>query len=136
MSPEVGALPHHHHQRTQSMDSTSSGHSSGSGSGSGSSGFNGRRRVTVKPLAEPEDQDTPSYIRQGPSPLPWFCRCLVRGESNCCFCRPTSETPIEREIRLAREREAELAREKALRLSINSPTANGAVSQAAVGFDL
>ena len=69
MSPEVDALPphhhHHHHQRTQSMDSTSSGHSSGSGSGSGSgsSGFNGRRRVTVKPLAEPEDHDTPSFIR-------------------------------------------------------------------------
>ncbi|KAJ1530922.1 hypothetical protein ONE63_005761 [Megalurothrips usitatus] len=101
MSPDVGALPHHHHQRTQSMDSTSSGHSSGSGSGSGSgsSGFNGRRRVTVKPLAEPEDQDTPTFIR------------------------PSNETPIEREIRLAREREAELAREKALRLSINSPTA-------------
>ncbi|KAK3932502.1 Mitotic interactor and substrate of PLK1 [Frankliniella fusca] len=105
MSPEVGALPHglphHHHQRTQSMDSTSSGHSSGSGSGSGSSAFNnaGRRRVTVKPLAEPEDQDTPAFIR------------------------PTNETPIEKEIRLAREREAELAREKALRLGITTPTA-------------
>ncbi|KAE8750482.1 hypothetical protein FOCC_FOCC002776, partial [Frankliniella occidentalis] len=109
MSPEVGALPpglphglpHHHHQRTQSMDSTSSGHSSGSGSGSGSSAFiagPGRRRVTVKPLAEPEDQDAPAF-------------------------RPTNETPIEKEIRLTREREAELAREKALRLGISTPTA-------------
>ncbi|KAJ9584843.1 hypothetical protein L9F63_020810, partial [Diploptera punctata] len=49
MSPE-GFL----HQRTQSLDSMSSGHSSGSGDTSG-----GRRRMTVKPLDEPEDQVLP-----------------------------------------------------------------------------
>lgn len=80
MSPE-GFL----HQRTQSLDSMSSGHSSGSGDTGG-----GRRRVTVKPLDEPEEDQALSYMRN------------------------QKETPIEREIRLAREREEELRREKRL----------------------
>jgi hypothetical protein len=66
MSPEVPASPGAFlHQRTQSMDSMSSGHSSGSGSGSGSGNTDvivGRRRVTVKPLDEPDDDEIPSYM--------------------------------------------------------------------------
>lgn len=65
MSPEVPAGPEAFlHQRTQSMDSMSSGHSSGSGSGSGSGNIDtitGRRRITVKPLDEPDDEEIPSY---------------------------------------------------------------------------
>jgi hypothetical protein len=45
------------------MDSMSSGHSSGSGSGSGHADVTlGRRRITVKPLDEPEDEDIPGYM--------------------------------------------------------------------------
>jgi hypothetical protein len=64
MSPEVLAGPGSFlHQRTQSMDSMSSGHSSGSGSGSGHADVTlGRRRITVKPLDEPEDEDIPGYM--------------------------------------------------------------------------
>lgn len=93
MSPEVLAGPGSFlHQRTQSMDSMSSGHSSGSGSGSGNTDvIVGRRRITVKPLDEPDDEEIPSYML-----------------------RNQKETPIEREIRLAREREEELRREKRL----------------------
>jgi hypothetical protein len=63
MSPEVPAGPEAFlHQRTQSMDSMSSGHSSGSGSGSGNTDvITGRRRITVKPLDEPDDEEIPSY---------------------------------------------------------------------------
>ena len=48
------------------MDSMSSGHSSGSGSGSGSGTGQGdvtvgRRRITVKPLDEPDDEEIPGY---------------------------------------------------------------------------
>nr|XP_018902914.1 PREDICTED: uncharacterized protein LOC109034307 isoform X2 [Bemisia tabaci] len=93
MSPEV-EMGGQIHQRTQSMDSMSSGHSSGSSSGLSSHldcsyvSVNARRRgITVKPLDEPE-------------------------EENSTFFRNERETPIEREIRLAREREEELRREK------------------------
>jgi len=63
MSPEVLAGPGPFlHQRTQSMDSMSSGHSSGSGYGSGHAEVSvGRRRITVKPLDEPEDEEIPCY---------------------------------------------------------------------------
>ena len=63
MSPEVLAGPGTFlHQRTQSMDSMSSGHSSGSGSGSGPADVTvGRRRITVKPLDEPDDEEIPCY---------------------------------------------------------------------------
>ena len=63
MSPEVLAGPGSFlHQRTQSMDSVSSGHSSGSGSGSGHPDVSvGRRRITVKPLDEPDDEEIPGY---------------------------------------------------------------------------
>jgi hypothetical protein len=63
MSPEVLAGPGSFlHQRTQSMDSMSSGHSSGSGSGSGHPDVTaGRRRITVKPLDEPDDEEIPGY---------------------------------------------------------------------------
>jgi hypothetical protein len=45
------------------MDSMSSGHSSGSGSGSGNTDMGvGRRRVTVKPLDEPDDDEIPTYM--------------------------------------------------------------------------
>jgi len=65
MSPEVPAGPGTYlHQRTQSMDSMSSGHSSGSGSGSGNADMIiNRRRITVKPLDEPDDDEIPSYMR-------------------------------------------------------------------------
>lgn len=60
------------HQRTQSMDSVSSGHSSTPSNGVAhpSSGmaltasyadFYSKRRVTVKPLADPEDEEESSY---------------------------------------------------------------------------
>jgi hypothetical protein len=64
MSPEVLAGPESFlHQRTQSMDSMSSGHSSGSGSGSGQPEvILGRRRITVKPLDEPDDEEIPGYM--------------------------------------------------------------------------
>lgn len=46
------------------MDSMSSGHSSGSGSGTGNADvIMGRRRVTVKPLDEPDDDEIPTYMR-------------------------------------------------------------------------
>jgi len=63
MSPEVLAGPGSFlHQRTQSMDSVSSGHSSGSGSGSGHPDVTlGRRRITVKPLEEPDNEEIPGY---------------------------------------------------------------------------
>lgn len=47
------------------MDSMSSGHSSGSGSGTGNTDvIMGRRRVTVKPLDEPDDDEIPTYMKR------------------------------------------------------------------------
>jgi hypothetical protein len=62
MSPEVPLQSSFGHQRTQSMDSMSSGHSSGSG-GAQDGSISGstlpfRRRITVKPLDEPEDDES------------------------------------------------------------------------------
>ncbi|XP_046684035.1 nascent polypeptide-associated complex subunit alpha, muscle-specific form-like isoform X1 [Homalodisca vitripennis] len=81
------------HHRTQSLDSMSSGHSSGSGFASHPdlTMTKTERRQTfgpVKPLDEPEDIDLLTFVKH------------------------EKETPIEREIRLAREREEELRREK------------------------
>ncbi|XP_059491001.1 uncharacterized protein LOC132205754 isoform X2 [Neocloeon triangulifer] len=90
MSPEVPLQRPFGHHRTQSMDSMSSGHSSGSGGPNDSSlpVLPVRRRITVKPLDEPEDDES-TYLKSR-----------------------LNETPIEREIRLAAEREEELKREK------------------------
>ncbi|PNF17158.1 hypothetical protein B7P43_G09085 [Cryptotermes secundus] len=121
MSPEVPAGPEAFlHQRTQSMDSMSSGHSSGSGSGSGNIDMiASRRRITVKPLDEPDDEEIPSYkmrVRRNFSTTTETA-ILQRGVA-----RNQKETPIEREIRLAREREEELRREKRLPPLISQPS--------------
>ncbi|XP_075219635.1 mitotic spindle positioning protein meduse isoform X2 [Lycorma delicatula] len=95
MSPEMNVVRSGLHHRTQSLDSMSSGHSSGSigsvGSGlpAGES-FVRRRQVTVKPIVQPEEENLLAFVRN------------------------EKETPIEREIRLSREREEELRREKQL----------------------
>lgn len=67
MSPEVPLQGSFGHHRTQSMDSMSSGHSSGSGgvqdvSLPGTTSLPFRRRITVKPLDEPEDDES-TYLK-------------------------------------------------------------------------
>jgi hypothetical protein len=58
------------------MDSMSSGHSSGSGSGSGSGNTDviiNRRRITVKPLDEPDDEGIPGYMLRSDIHICFYC---------------------------------------------------------------
>ncbi|XP_043190196.1 actin cytoskeleton-regulatory complex protein PAN1-like isoform X2 [Amphibalanus amphitrite] len=86
---EEGDSPSRGRPLSRSQESLSSGHSSGLGSEHAAE-LAARRRVTVRPFEEHGDEEHWSFAR-------------------------STETPIEREIRLAKEREEETRREQALR---------------------